>query len=136
MKRNMLKVLYFIAGAAPTEADLEDAEQYYNGKSNVAFRNARYVHKDEAIEAFDIVAGCVPENYAKAALEKGEDALRPTPIVDAAAVPAGSPLAPPPLVDPAVEPPPPPKAPETPPKPPATPKPPAAKPGAGWKPNA
>lgn len=132
MKRNMLKVLYFIAGAAPTAAELEDAEQFYNGKSNVAFRNARYVHKDEAVEAFDIVAGRVPDNYAKAALEKGEDALRPTPIVDAAAVPAGSPLAP----DPAVEPPPPPKAPGEPPKPPATPKPPAAKPAAGWKPNA
>lgn len=93
MIRNMKKVLFFIAGPVPTDAEREDAEQYYNGKSTVAFRNARFVNKDEAIEAFDIVAGLVPANYAAAALEKGEDALRGTPIVDAATVPAGSPLA-------------------------------------------
>lgn len=92
MIRNMKKVLYFIAGPVPTDAEREDAEQYYNGKSNVAFRNARFVNKDEAIEAFDIVAGLVPANYAAAALEKGEDALKAAPIVDAASVPAGSPL--------------------------------------------
>jgi hypothetical protein len=68
--------LYFIAGPVPTEAEREDAEQFYNGKSTVAFRNARFVNKDEAIEAFDIVAGLVPANYAAAALEKGEDALQ------------------------------------------------------------
>jgi hypothetical protein len=93
MQRKMKKVLYFIAGNMPTEAETEDAEQYFNGKSTVAFRNVRYVHKDEAIEAFDIVAGLVPDNYAAAALEKGEEALQPSPVVDAATVPPGSPLA-------------------------------------------
>lgn len=93
MIRNMKKVLFFIAGPVPTDAEREDAEQFYNGKSTVAFRNARFVNKDEAIEAFDIVAGLVPANYAAAALEKGDDALKAAPIVDAATVPAGSPLA-------------------------------------------
>jgi hypothetical protein len=87
------KSFYFIAGPVPTEAERDDAEQFYNGKSTVAFRNARFVNKDEAIEAFDIVAGLVPANYAAAALEKGEDALQAVPVVDAATVPAGSPLA-------------------------------------------
>lgn len=93
MIRNVKKVLYFIAGPVPTDAEREDAEQYYNGKSTVAFRNARFVNKDEAIEAFDIVAGLVPANYEAAALAKGEEALQAVPIVDAATVPPGSPLA-------------------------------------------
>jgi hypothetical protein len=92
MIRKMKKVLYFIAGPVPTEAEQADAEQFYNGKSSVAFRNVRFVRRDEAIEAFDIVAGLVPENYANAAAEKGEDAVQPTPVVEAASVPAGSPL--------------------------------------------
>lgn len=123
MIRNMKKVLYFIAGAVPTEAERDDAEQYYNGKSTVAFRNARFVNKDEAIEAFDIVAGLVPDNYAAAALEKGEEALQAAPVVDAASVPAGSPLAVKGEGKAAA-------------KPGAAPKPPEGKPDAGWKPNA
>jgi hypothetical protein len=126
MIRNLKKVLYFIAGPVPNDAEREDAEQYYNGKSTVAFRNASKVNKDEAIEAFDIVAGRVPANYAAAALEKGEDALQAAPIVDAASVPPGSPLA---GKDAA-------GAGKDAGKPKAAPKPPEPKPGAGWKPNA
>jgi hypothetical protein len=123
MIRSLKKVLYFIAGPVPSDAEREDAEQYFNGKSTVAFRNASKVNKDEAIEAFDIVAGRVPANYAAAALEKGEDAMKGAPIVDAATVPAGSPLEGKDDGKGAG-------------KPGAAPKPPEGKPDAGWKPNA
>lgn len=133
-KRKLRKVLFFIEGASPTDADREEMEAFGQGNM-VCQRNVLHIHDGDPIEEFDIVAGLVPAQYAEAFEAQGEpeEAIAPPPV-DPSAVAPGSPLQPPP-VDPPVDPP---KAAETPPKAAAKPKPPAPKPNAakGWKPNA
>jgi hypothetical protein len=48
------KVLYFIAGMAPTPDQIADAD---NCGPGVAFRNATLIHPDAPIEDCDAVAG-------------------------------------------------------------------------------
>jgi hypothetical protein len=55
------RVLFFIAGPVPTEAELAAAEQL----GTKMFRNAAQVTKDDAVEKCDAVAGAVPPSYAK-----------------------------------------------------------------------
>jgi hypothetical protein len=58
------KVLYFIAGMAPTPDQIADAD---NCGPGVAFRNATLIHPDAPIEDCDAVAGdAIPDNYADA----------------------------------------------------------------------
>ena len=53
----MKKILFFIKGSCPTEAEREASEIV----GNVVFRNASI--KCEFPESCDGVAGCAPENY-------------------------------------------------------------------------
>lgn len=93
MQRKMTKVLFFIAGPVATAEEEAEAEAMMNGRTHVCFRNASRISKDEALEAFDLVAGCAPARYADAAAEKGAPVVQEAPKADAATVPAGSPLA-------------------------------------------
>ena len=53
------KILFFINGPVPTEAEREQAAQIVG---NVVFRNAKFAD-GESCEQCDGVAGSVPENY-------------------------------------------------------------------------
>jgi len=73
-----LKILYFIAGSAPTSKDLAEA-QLLNG--NVCFRNASAIVAGASIETCGAVAGLVPKDYkelptAEEALAKREEAAK------------------------------------------------------------
>lgn len=117
MKRKTQIVLYFLDGHLPSEADL-DAMDAYGARYNVRQRNAQMVSSDGALEAFDIVAGAVPERYRLAAEAKGPPPIDARgPVTPVASVPAGSPVEP--VAAPKTA-----KAPDA--------KPEAAK---GWKPN-
>lgn len=63
MPRLYPKVLFFITGTTPKQAQVEEAATYGPG---VQFRNAVYVSDDGALEAADAVAGDVPKRYADA----------------------------------------------------------------------
>lgn len=54
------KILFFIKGACPTQAEREASE----GIEGVVFRNANFA-VGEPPETCDGVAGCVPENYKR-----------------------------------------------------------------------
>ena len=59
MKR---KILFFIAGPVPTEAERAEASEIVG---NVVFRNVKFA-ADENPEQCDGVAGLVPDNYKRA----------------------------------------------------------------------
>ncbi len=102
------RILFFTAGIVPTDEEQAEFEALGSG---AAMRRADLVRTDEALEAFDEVAGAVPPNYqAKADELAGLPAPKEPPKADPAAVKQGSPVAPP--------------------------KPPVAATGGGWKPNA
>ena len=61
-------VLFFIAGPVPTEEEQEQAEAIEG--ANVKFRNASLVLPGHSPEAFDDVAGLVPEVYEEAKAEQ------------------------------------------------------------------
>lgn len=76
------RILFFINGMVPTEAEREEAEAL---GSNVAFRNATRSNPDEALEPFDRLAGEPPAWYAAAAAAKaGKPAPAVPPAVDGA----------------------------------------------------
>ena len=54
------RILFFIAGGIPTEAELEEARAI---GSPVAFRNVQFVKSDSSVESCDGVAGAIPERY-------------------------------------------------------------------------
>ena len=88
MKSRNPRVLFFINGMAPTEEQQEEAEAMGN---NVAFRNATRSNPDEALEAFDQLAGEPPAWYlAAAAAKAGEPPLPQAPPVDGASDAAAS----------------------------------------------
>lgn len=66
MARNTVKykVLYFVDGMMPTEAQLLDAEQY---GPYVCWRNAQYIDPEDTDGFEDCIAvtGVVPPNYAR-----------------------------------------------------------------------
>lgn len=94
MAKQKPKVLFFIAGFAPTEAELEASREFEANNGRVCFRQARFVREDESAEEFDIVAGLVPAIYKAAAALKSDEPVIDTPKSDAAAVPPESPFAP------------------------------------------
>lgn len=61
MIKTSKKILVFIAGSIPTEAELAFAEKH----NTSMFRNATVGEPDACLEACDAVAGCVPEAYLK-----------------------------------------------------------------------
>jgi len=61
-------VLFFIAGPVPTEEEQAQAEALEG--VNVKFRNASLVLPGHSPEAFDDVAGLVPEIYEEAKAEQ------------------------------------------------------------------
>lgn len=60
-KRRASKVLFFINGAMPTEAEYAQAEEIGPG---CVFRNARKIVPGAPLENCDAVAGAVPDDYA------------------------------------------------------------------------
>lgn len=65
MIKNFPRILFFIAGATPTDEEYNEAQHYL---PNMAFRNAAFVPADASVgslEQCDGVAGLVPEIYAK-----------------------------------------------------------------------
>jgi hypothetical protein len=54
------RILYFLTGPVPTEAERKDAVRYGSG---VTYRNANLVPSEGATEACDGVAGTVPPLY-------------------------------------------------------------------------
>lgn len=131
MAKNKIKVIFFIAGTIATDEE-NDAIDQFSARHQICIRNASMIGDKDAIENFDIVAGCVPATYEAAAALKPAFVPRETPKTPVAKVQQGSPLAPP------VEAPKAPEPPLAPPAPSAKPKTPAPKPSgaAGWKPNA
>ncbi len=80
------RVLYFIKGTSATPEETEDAERFAGHV--VCFRNAHLVQDDGALEAFDRVAGSVPERYQVAAEEQGDPEARQRPKASADSLPA------------------------------------------------
>lgn len=64
------KVLYFIGGVVPTDAQAAQIEELLNSGKDVFQRNATMIREDEAVEAFDELGGNVPANYLDAAGDK------------------------------------------------------------------
>jgi hypothetical protein len=77
MKRK--RILFFIAGEAPTKEESAAAEAL----GTKMFRNARHVNSEHSPEPCDAVAGLVPPAYAKfplaAALEEPVASAEPVP---------------------------------------------------------
>lgn len=69
-KRRASKVLFFVNGAMPTEAEYAAAEAIGPG---CVFRNARKIVPGAPLENCDAVAGAVPEDYAEIFPVAGED---------------------------------------------------------------
>ena len=67
--KHLARILYFVAGVAPSAEDFEAAEKL---GANVSFRNANAVPAEGALEICDGVAGEVPERYAEAYPEAKE----------------------------------------------------------------
>lgn len=66
--------LYFINGPLPSEEDAAVARELAGEGYQVMFRNARYINPEDTIEAFDELAGAIPDNYAEAKVAKSEAA--------------------------------------------------------------
>lgn len=83
--------LFFINGSQPTDEDAAVARELAGEGYQVMYRNARYINEGDTIEAFDEIAGAIPDNYAAAKVAKSEaaDARR------AAFVPDDTPPGPP-----------------------------------------
>lgn len=67
-------VLFFLAGAVASEEEREAIAEFDGDEYRVMFRNASFVNEGDTIEKFDLVAGAVPDNYARAAEAQGEPA--------------------------------------------------------------
>ena len=70
------RVLYFIDGPTPSKEDEAAALELAGQGKDVVFRNLRWVKPEEAVEAFDDVAGKVPKNYLDAKAERESKAAR------------------------------------------------------------
>ena len=81
MKRR--RILFFIAGEAPTKEESAAAEAL----GTKMFRNARYVNSEHSPEPCDAVAGLVPPAYAKLPLAAAVE----EPVVSAEPVPPTTP---------------------------------------------
>lgn len=57
------KILFFISGPVPTEAQEQLANELANTKTTVCFRNGLQVSSDDSLEKCDAVAGDVPARY-------------------------------------------------------------------------
>lgn len=84
-KANSRRTLYFISGVSPTPEQQAEADSL---PGIVCFRNALKFREEDAMEAFDAVAGDVPEPYAKEAARRAVEAG------DAPMPPKASPTAP------------------------------------------
>lgn len=80
MKRK--RILFFIAGEAPTKEESAAAEAL----GTKMFRNARYVNSEHSPEPCDAVAGLVPPAYAKFPVAEVAQ-----PVANAEAVPPATP---------------------------------------------
>ena len=58
------KVIFFISGPAPTEADLTAVDGLLKPRTNIVFRNASQIGDTDCLEKCDAVAGAVPSRYA------------------------------------------------------------------------
>lgn len=92
------KVIYFIDGPAPTEADHAAVERIAKYRSHIVFRNAQHIVKGEALEQCDLVAGAVPSLYANfphAEENKGDQVPVPAPgaVSTEVTAPASAPVA-------------------------------------------
>lgn len=76
------RILFFIAGEAPTKEESAAAEAL----GTKMFRNARYVNSEHSPEPCDAVAGLVPPAYTKFPVAKAEQ-----PVANAEAVPPATP---------------------------------------------
>jgi hypothetical protein len=94
MGKRKIKVLYFIRDARATEEEQAEIDEF-GGKFLVGVRNAAFVHDDDNIEDFDIVAGAVPAIYAKAAKTKPPIEELKKPRSSKKDVAPGSPIEPP-----------------------------------------
>ncbi len=94
MAKQKLKVLFFIASTVATDEENEAMDEF-SARHTVCIRNASMIGDNDAIEPFDLVAGCVPPRYAAEAELKGPPVVRETPKTAADSAPKGSPLAPP-----------------------------------------
>jgi hypothetical protein len=66
MKPSKTKVLFFIIGPTPTEADFAAADKLTSTRQQVVFRNAEQVSPTDGVERCDFVAGAVPAGpYSK-----------------------------------------------------------------------
>lgn len=77
------RILFFIAGEAPTKEESAAAEAL----GTKMFRNARYVNSEHSPEPCDAVAGLVPPAYAKFPLAAAVE----EPVANAEAVPPATP---------------------------------------------
>lgn len=103
------RVLFFVNGPLPTDEQRTEAEAFGPG---VVFRNAALIRPDDRPEAFDDVAGEVPEIYAVAKAEKKPVKDVPKPKAEPKSPDNSQAAAKPPVAAP------------------------MAKPAASWKPNA
>ncbi len=88
------KTLFFIAGSAATEAEIEASAEFEPG---VQFRNAAFSNPKESLESFDFLAGAIPPHY-QAALDARESkaaVVTDAPPLDPAKVPKEKPVTPP-----------------------------------------
>lgn len=92
-KRKLLKVLFFLSGAAPSTEELAAIGAFGEGHT-VCQRNALHINEADPIEDFDLVAGAVPTSYAEAAEAKGEPPVYVSPKTPIASLQPDSPLAP------------------------------------------
>lgn len=78
------KVIYFIDGPTPTEADHVAVDRIAKYRTQVVFRNANLIVPGEALEKCDLVAGHIPALYnefPRAEENKGDAIPVPAPGV-------------------------------------------------------
>lgn len=85
------RILFFIAGEAPTKEESATAEAL----GTKMFRNARYVNSEHSPEPCDAVAGLVPPAYAKSPVaEVAQPVASAEPVAPAAPEPEPDPVQP------------------------------------------
>lgn len=92
-KTGKQRILFFINGVSPSDEDKAEALALAGEGKIVCFRNVTRSKKDEAIEAFDGLAGDPPKWYIEAASKRKLVEAPEAPKVDANEVPPASPLA-------------------------------------------
>lgn len=60
------RCLFFIGDYMPTDEEQDAAKEIAAEGFRIDFRNANFVAAEGALEAFDMVAGLVPDRYAEA----------------------------------------------------------------------